>query len=131
MRSETGLGGEALTAFGPSGLEDGASGTGRHTVPETVIAFPAPDLWLESSLHGKPRNDLLGRRKSATTEWKWAYEGYCRLTISVKARPRREKNLMPTAQQCIKSGPGCLGKILVPVADMPFDTRAQRWFSRS
>jgi hypothetical protein len=43
---------ESFAAFGSPGLDDGPSSTGRHSVPEAVLALATPNLGLKSSLHG-------------------------------------------------------------------------------
>jgi hypothetical protein len=65
-RSETGLSGETLAAFCTPGLEDGASSTSRHAMTEAMLAHPSSYLWLECSLHVKPRKfDRIG------SVWTW------------------------------------------------------------
>ena len=54
-RSDSGLGGETLATFGTPRFQDGASGTGRHSVAETMLAFAPPHFWLKCSLHYEPR----------------------------------------------------------------------------
>ena len=46
-----GLGGEAVPAPQTAGPDDGTAGPRGHTVPESVVLRPFPDVGLVSSLH--------------------------------------------------------------------------------